>query len=377
MSKRQKPSKPRPDYPLYPGSNGQWIKRIGGKQYCFGPWRDPQAALAEYVKHRDYILANGCKMPDHAGYTVRDACNMFMQFKEDRLLSGEIRQRYFDNCLIDAKLVADVIGRDKQLDHLCSDDFAKLRSVIATNKSGEPAAVSTIAARMSRCRAIVTFAIDEGMLQRPLRQVTGRAFDPPSLRAKRRDRRERPKKYIPADVLRDAIEHACPQIRAMTLLGVNGGFANSDCSTLLIDEVNFSTGFIDILRQKTTVPRRVPLWDRTQAALREVIDNHRGTLPNVFVTHFGNPWGTPEIRDCPIGAKFLRLLKKRGTYQPGRSFSALRHVFRTEAEAGRDKPAVDVIAGHADNSIASVYRERIDDERLFRITEIVEKWLDD
>jgi integrase len=58
-----------------------------------------------------------------------------------------------------------------------------------------------------------------------------------------------------------------------------------------------------------------------------------------------------------------------------RNFYALRHTFETVGGESKDQVAVDAIMGHARDDMASLYRERISDERLKAVTDHIRAWL--
>jgi integrase len=100
------------------------------------------------------------------------------------------------------------------------------------------------------------------------------------------------------------------------------------------------------------------------------------------VTKFGRPWVRTKPResgpDTPIdiiGLEFRRLLKRLGLFKPGRSFYALRHTYRTVADACKDQRAIDLTMGHASDHISTHYVERIGDDRLEAIAGHVRAWL--
>src|SRR5215831_11717122 len=55
--KAVKPEKPSPEFPLFSHATGRWAKKIRGQFHYFGPWRDPDGALAKYNRDREDLEA--------------------------------------------------------------------------------------------------------------------------------------------------------------------------------------------------------------------------------------------------------------------------------------------------------------------------------
>ena len=131
-------------------------------------------------------------------------------------------------------------------------------------------------------------------------------------------------------------------------------------------------------RPKTAVERRCPLWPETIKALGESLNvrpkaKQHAHVGLVFLTKYGQPWAKLTT-DNPVTKEFRKLLDNLKLHRPGLGFYALRHTFETIAGETADQVAVNSIMGHADNSMAGTYRERISDDRLQKVTDFVHKW---
>jgi integrase len=211
--------------------------------------------------------------------------------------------------------------------------------------------------------------------------------------------------------LRDA---ANLQLRAMILLGANCGFGNADVANLPLRALDLKAGWVDYPRPKTGVSRRCPLWPETVEALKAAIaarpaPKDAADADLVFITKYGHRWvrthgekhtpvdsvllefgklldrprcpacGALQAKDAeecgkckwkPAGEQTWATLRREGI-----GFYALRHTFRTVADATKDFPAVRMVMGHADDSIDATYREGIDDSRLRAVADYVHGWL--
>jgi integrase len=146
-----------------------------------------------------------------------------------------------------------------------------------------------------------------------------------------------------------------------------------------LSALDLERGWLNYPRPKTGIDRRCKLWPETVEALRAAIAERPepkdpDDKPLVFITKYGLSW-MKATRDNPIAKETRKLLDALKLYRPGLGFYALRHTFETIGGESKDQVAVDHIMGHARDDMASVYRERIGDERLIAVANHVRRWL--
>ena len=366
-------TKPYADFPLsFHPPSGRLYKKIRGKRHYFGYAKDCQAAVDKYLDQKDDLQAGRRPRANGDGLIVKELCNRFLTSKQNQVDIGEITHRSF----LDYKAVTDrivrVFGLTRQVDDLAADDFEELKSDIAKTRG-----LVSLGNEIQRVRVAFKFAYDAGLIEKPLRY--GPTFKRPSKRVLRKVRNDNGEKMFEADEIRTMLAAASTQMKAMILLGVNCGFGNNDCGTLPLDVTDLERGWIDFPRPKTGIARRCPLWPVTVKALRATIESRRKPKDDadqgfIFVTKYGQSWAKTTSTN-PVSTEFRKLLQSIGLYRKGRGFYALRHVFETIGGESRDQVAVDHIMGHADQSMAAHYRERISDERLQGVVEHVHRWL--
>jgi integrase len=186
-----------------------------------------------------------------------------------------------------------------------------------------------------------------------------------------------------APELREILSAADIPLNAMILLGINGGLGQADLAALPISAINFNSAMLDYPRQKTAVPRRIPLWPETLAALRSAVELRpspklEADRELAFITKYGFRWVRTNEKGTSIdsvGWEFRKLLLRVGIKRPRINFYALRHTFETIGGDSKDQVAVDHVMGHAGDDMPSRYREKIRDERLRAVVDHVRNWL--
>lgn len=372
-SKSQKPRKPHKDFPLFAHLNGQWAKKVNQKMYFFGTWENPDAALQRWVDEKDNILAGRVHRgkTDPVGETLGYLVNKFLTSKKSLLASGELSNRtyldYYSTC---NELVAE-FGERLKLTALRPEDFEKLRAKWAA-KWGAVKLMNEIV----RTRTLINYGVENGIIVKPI--LYGQAFKLPSKKKRRLERAEKGKRKFEADELVRMIDKASQPLKAMLLLGINAAMGNSDIGNMEMRHLDLKGGWINFPRPKTGIDRRIPLWPETVAALEEWFQQRpepkdEKHARRVFVTKFGGAWFKENI-DNPIAKACRKLLDDLGI-EGNKNFYALRHTFETVGGESRDQIAVDMLMGHADESMSDHYREGISDERRLAVTNHIRNWL--
>jgi integrase len=385
-TKREKPNPPYPGFPLKAHPGGSWVKRWRGKDYSFGGWSDPQKALERYQREWPYIL-KGERPPAFSsqdGCTLQFLVNSFLEAKERAVRSGELSIHSWRDYHRTGKALVTRLGRDRLVSQLGPSDFASYRQHLAASF---PSPV-TIGNEVNRARILFHWAAETRLI--PQAVHFGPDFEKPKATVVRKYRREGGKKLFTRDEILTILAECSPQLRAMVLLGINGGLGPSDCGRLPLTALDLKTGWLDYPRGKTEIERKIPLWKETLAALSTATQERPSPKRKedaglIFLTRYGRPWtrdgevGEDLAKGVAVNAvtlEFKKILQALGINgRRGLGFYSLRHTFQTIGDESKDFVAVKAIMGHADHSMSGVYREEISDERLKAVVQVVHDWL--
>jgi integrase len=409
-SRKPKYPKPYKGFPLTHHPSGRWCKRFKGKAYYFGPVADWEAALREFNTRWPYIIKGETPPDDEPhkseGCSLRELCNAFLAAKRNKIESGELTERSYRDYFRSCKLLIDHFGKERQVSSLKPLEFEAFRKSLAVNLSA-----STLGNEITRLRVVFKFGADQELI--PAAVKFGQSFNRPSKKTLRRVRNDAGPKMFAAEELRtllDALDGkpvtvdgeeepvtlpANRQLKAMLLLGINGGLGNTDCASLTEDHLDLKAGWLDYPRPKTEIRRKIPLWPETVEAIQAVLERRprARTVEDeglVFLTKTRRRWvrmagkgvdkdGNEKPRSVhdDIARLFGQLLNTLGINgRKGLGFYTLRRTFEIQSGESKDQVAVDSIMGHTDDSMAAIYRQgQISDERLRAVVNVVREWL--
>jgi integrase len=375
-SRKNRLQKPREDFPLFPHDpthpqRSRWAKKIRGHLHYFGKVlpddRDGQKALALWLEQKDDLLAGRKPRPKCDGLTVDDLVNRWLHSKRVKLDNRELSIRTWEGYKSLGAIVIEALGRNRVAADLQPEDFAKLRAAYAKRWGA-----ARLGNAVGYSRGMFRWAYQEGLLAVPMR--FGASFSKPSTKTIRQARNAKGPRMFEPTQLRVVLDVADVQTKALVLLGINAALGPTDLASMPIAAVDQDTGWLNLPRQKTGVPRRIPLWPETVAAIREVLASRpepkRGSESLVFLSSARGNYAAKVITQ-----KFRRAAKKAGV--TGRAFYDLRRTFQTVADGAKDAAATSAIMGHAarGDDMSAVYRQRIDDDRLQAVVAVVHDWL--
>lgn len=362
-------------FPLHLHATGQWAKKIRGKRHYFGT--DKGRALAEYVRVRADL--DGGRLPllkREGGITVASVCNSFLTAKRLKVDADELSGRQWSEYHATCDRVCTKFGKGRIVSDLRPEDFAGLRADAA-----ERLGTFALAKFVQMARTVFIFAFETGLIDVPMRY--GDQFDKPPARSMRQARAAKGSKMLDATTIHKLLAEADVPLRAMILLGLNAGYGNGDCAALDRSMLSARPGWLDAPRQKTGIARRCPLWPETVEALKAAHEFRPTPIDKadneaVFLTRQGMRYvrfdEATDVRRDSVRDAILRTAKRAGVEIPG-GFYQFRHIHRTVADGAKDQVAANAIMGHVDNSMATVYREGIDDARLIAVSDHVRAWL--
>lgn len=395
---RRKPNKPYPSFPLTAHPNGQWCKKILGKLHFFGVWAQPDAAHQNYLRVAEDLHAGRAPSPAATGeFTVKELGNQFLAYQMQRVGTGQIGGRWFEDCRRVVRQFARSVGTARPVRSLSPDDFLNYRRLIGSRglRGNKPLGVHAITRTIVAIQGMFKWGVQTGVLEQLPRY--GQAFAKPSAADVRRSRakreRENGKKLFTADQIRALLDAAPPHVKPAILLGINGGFGNTDCAALPVAAIDLDRALIEFERPKTAVRRVVPLWPETAKAIRGLLSDERpkpasqAAKPLLFRSEQGNALVRQNIQRADsgeikkvvyvdrLGDWFDELLKELKLKRYGLGFYSLRHTFRTWADEAADQHAIHRIMGHSIPGMSGVYIEEISVERLRRVVDYVRRRL--
>ena len=241
----------------------------------FGVWADPQAALDRYHSVAADLHAGrspGTEKLSGNGLTVKDVCNAFLNWQKDKLDAGEIGAMWFEDCRTILNEFARSLGKHRPADDLQPIDSQRYRAMLSKRLG-----LFALRRHITAIKSVFKYSYDMDHVEHPMK--LGRGFSMPTAAQERKARQKAEfangKRLFRREELIEILKHADDSVLlAAVLLGMNGGFGNTDCATLPRSAVDLDKGIISYARPKTGVQRVVPLWQETTAALRTVLANH-------------------------------------------------------------------------------------------------------
>ena len=228
---------PTPSSRSSPTPRASGPRKSAARLHYFGPWDDPDGALAKYLEQKDALHAGRKPRPDPNAATVKDAVNAFLNQKKALLDAGELSPHTFANYKRAADTLVSHMGKTRLVADLDPEDFAALR-----NKMAKKWGPHRLAVTIQHVRSVFKFAFDAGLI--PTRFGSGpgssdRRRRPFVCTGRSRGRNcSRPTKSAGILGRRRRADEGDDPARAST-----ADFGNSDCGNLPMTALDLESGW--------------------------------------------------------------------------------------------------------------------------------------
>lgn len=386
---------------LTPSGDGRWCKRVRGVLTHFGEIGGTfDQALADWLRVKDDLLAGRPvrRVPTgpRSDLTLKHVVDAFLSAWGDKVKDGSLKGTTFDDYYRALDEFGGALGFGRDPRTLTPEDFRAVR-VMWAKRLGPWAIDRNVQAvrTMFRWAMKVPRLIDR---EPWYGDQFSKSTEGQKRIAAREKARQRGERRFSVDELAVILAEAVAPLRAMVLLGLNGGMYATDIARLRKSDIVQEEGqwVVDFDRAKTGgVLWKFPLWPETREAIGDALAlNRQPRDPRhadlVFLTVRGNPWHRENVRvdetggiaavseTHGIGQEFDKILDADRVRETGEAwklrragvgFGSLRHTHTTATGDHDDKRAARRVRGHKIVEIERHY-DAIPIERLTAVTDL-------
>jgi integrase len=380
--------------------DGRWCKRVRGVLHKFGRRGGTKdEAMRHWLKVKDDLIAGRRVRAVRPGrprqLTVKLLIDSFLTAWMVKAKAGKIRAATYDDYYRALDDFGVMVGLGRDPADLTPDDFRHVRS--EWDKRMGPWALDR---NVQAVRTMFKWAIDPARLTDKgpwYGDQFHKSTEADKREAARERQRERGDRRFTIKELGAILSEAEAPLKAMVLLGLNGGMYATDIARLRRSDIKREGKLwvVDFDRTKTGgVWWKFPLWPETKEAIDDALGLNRvardpADADLVFLTVRGNVWHKENVTEAEgaietvsethgIGQELDKVLdaeRKGGKLRrAGVGFGSLRHTHVTAVGDHPDKYAARRVRGHKIVEIEKHY-DAIPIERLKAVTDLARRRL--
>ena len=340
-------------FPLTLHPTGQYCKKIQGKIYYFGA--DKKQALERYLDQATYLHGgrNLIQKASNGNMALKDLCEFYLKYQRAKVQANDLTAKHHNDQISSLKKLTSFLGQDRKIKNVSTLDLQNYKRKLQASYGS----MHRLNLHISIMKAMFHWARKNDILE-----------NIPNIDAISRGKIIHQERFtFDSQQINKLLATADVKMQAMIWLGLNCGFGCTDCAQLKWKDLDLENSRVKLARNKTGVPRNLPLWPETIQALKKVPKS--GKL--VFYTSKGHTLIRTLLKSEDNGdskyttinfvtPRFSRLLKKTGIHAPkGAGFYTLRRTAATLAARSGDPFAVQRLLGHADLKMATRYVQNV------------------